>query len=330
VAIFALFPSFIYLSITPLTQLPTALLLVGATWAALEFYSAPDGARGWGRAALLGLALAGLLVTRPSNVLLCLVAPLALVLVTRRVSALVAPALVMALLVGAWTMRAHELTGRWLFINNANSQNMFYGNNPWTPLYRTWWFGSHKKGEPGVPDEFVATHARLAAHPPAERDRAFSQFAVAHIKARPDLFVIRSLARVRTFFAFDTFTGAQIAAKAKSRVWKLVGLAVIAADAACYLVVAGLALFWFFVPGDRRVAYLLGFAVLLYAAPYFASFAHPTYHFPVVPLLAVAAAAMWCNPRPKLEGRRRTWFLVAAAAFMLIQLEWIMNMFSRV
>ena len=331
----AVIPSFVHMSVTPLTQLPTAALLVGAAWAALSLVlSPPKRGRGWARAALLGLALAGLLLVRPSNLLVCAATPLILFVTLRRTAVLVAPALVVVLIAGGWTLRAHDLTGRWLFVNSANAQNLFYGNNPWTPLYRTWWFGSHKQGEPGVPDEYVATHARLAANPPAERDRAFSAYAVGHIEARPDLFAVRSLARVRTFFAFDTFTGAQLAStsRAPSTARKMLGLAVIAADAACYLVIAGLALLWFFQrPAEqRRLAWLLALGALLYAVPYFASFAHPTYHFPIVPLLAVAAAARLTSRPPPLSGRRRTVFFAAAGALALIQVEWTVHMFSRV
>ncbi len=128
------------------------------------------------------------------------------------------------------------MTGRFVFINNANSQNIFYGNNPWTPLYRTWWYGSHK--EPGdMPPEFEAAMTQINHGDPRQRDALFVKTAMDHIKARPDLFLLRSVNRVRVFMGFDTFTSAQVA-----RSNKKLGALVLAIDAGLYLLVTMLAL----------------------------------------------------------------------------------------
>jgi 4-amino-4-deoxy-L-arabinose transferase-like glycosyltransferase len=326
--LFAVMPSHILLSVTPLTQLPTAMLLVGAVLTA-ELCLA--------RATLLraiacGLCLAGLILVRPSNVVLCLVVPLYLVWRTRKLATLIAPTVVLVLLVGAWTAKVHGMTGRYLFINNANSQNMFYGNNPWTPLYRTWWFGSHKEGQPDVPPEFVAEHTRLAHSPKAERDKAFSKAAMDHIKARPGLFVIRSLSRVRTYFAFDTFTGAQLAKKGQH---KLLGLGAIGADAAIYLVIMALGIVFACTAQPWPLTLLL--VAFLYSGPYWASFSHPTYHFPIVPLfaaLACAQAVRWLEGErlipSGLSRRRRAILWTALVLLAGIQVEWAINMAGRV
>src|SRR5262249_3834990 len=144
-----------------------------------------------------------------------------------------------ALLIAAWEVTAHARTGRWVFINDANSQNLFYGNNPWTPLYRTWWFGSHKAGEPDVPDAYVALHKQIAELPPGQRDRAFTRVAVRHILERPDLFVVRTLARVQVYFAFDSFAGSFLMRRAGGG--RALGLAALGLDALAYLFVMGAA-----------------------------------------------------------------------------------------
>lgn len=330
-AAFALWPSHVFLAATTLTQLPTALALCATCAAALALLERPTLGRGLG----VGAGLAALLLVRPSNVLLALAVPPLCAWRTRKLVALLAPALVLAVLVGGWTLEAHRLTGRWLFVNNANSQNLFYGNNPWTPTYRTWWFGSHKRGEPGVPEEFVAEHHRLASLPPGERDRAFSRAAVEHIKQRPGLFVRRSLARVRTFFAFDTFLSAQLASAGR----RLAALAALAADAALWIGCGALALV--FLIGrprskeEERAAWAIAVGSLLYAAPYFGSFAHPTYHFPVSGLFGVAAAlplARWLGGEPLSGplGRRRAIALaITLGAFAAIQIEWALDMAAR-
>ena len=54
---------------------------------------------------------------------------------------------------------------------------------------------------------------------------------------------------------------------------------------------------------------------------------HPTYHFPVVPIVAVLAAHFAAHP--VRLARPRT-FAVAMVALALIQVEWIIANFSRV
>ncbi|MES1209551.1 MAG: hypothetical protein ABUS79_26745, partial [Pseudomonadota bacterium] len=283
-------PSQVVLAATPLTQMPAALLLLAVAVATTGALARPAV---W-RALVVGALLGGAILVRPSNLLLVGVVPIALAYRTRRVWMALVPAVVLVLLVAAWTAKARDLTGRFVFINNANAQNLFYGNNPDTPLYRTWWFGSHKPGEPGVPETYVRQYQRLTALPVAERDHAFSQAALDHVKARPDLFIVRSLSRVRTFFSFDTFTGAQVIKQAETRTMTLVGLLALAFDGLCYLVVAALALLWLVskptAEAERRAGLVAVGLTFLYALPYFASFSHPTYHFPIVPLLAAPAA----------------------------------------
>lgn len=328
-------PSQISLAATPLTQVPAALLLLTLAAAMTGALARP---RVW-RAAVVGALLGGALLVRPSNLLLVVVVPIALGYRTRRVRMGLAAVGVLVVLVAAWTAKARDLTGRFVFINNANAQNLFYGNNPDTPLYRTWWFGSHKPGEAGVPETYARQYGRLTDLPVAERDHAFTQAALDHIKARPDLFIVRSLNRVRTFFAFDTFTGAQVIKQAETRTMTLLGLVELAFDGLCYLLVAALALLWLVSDGadepERRAGVIALGLALLYALPYFASFSHPTYHFPIVPLLAAPAAFVAARGLtgarvwPATRGRRRlvyaTW-----AALLAIQIEWIAHMSSRV
>ncbi len=340
--IFALYPSYIFVSVTPLTQLPAAALLL----ASLVVGRLCIAERKLVWFVLLG-ALSGLLVlARPPNLLACAAIPLLVIVRTRKLTAIVGPALSFALLFGAWTYKAHSMTGRYLFINNSNSQNMYYGNNEWTPLYRTWWFGSHKRGEPGVPDAFVEEHSRLSATGTAQRDKAFSQKAMEHIRQHPELFVVRSLSRVRTFFAFDTFAGAQFVKKGAA---KKAGYAILGIDALFYLgtmLLAIVGLFWkksadapnsttpITLARDTLQLALVG--ALFTALPYFLSFSHPTYHFAVVPIFGVFAADAISRRLggEKFEWRelpkaRKTMLVITTVAFLLIQVEWVFHMADR-
>jgi 4-amino-4-deoxy-L-arabinose transferase-like glycosyltransferase len=338
-AVFALSPAIVWNSVTPLTQLAAAALTLGAVHFAARLQ---EGKRPLADAALLGLFLAVLLLTRPSNMLLAATLPAYLALRTRRWQALAVPALVIVLGVGLWSLKAHAMTGRFVLVNSANSQNVFYGNNPWTPNYRTWWYGSHKDpSDPTVAPEFLEALAKIHAHPVGERDRLFTRAAIEHIEDRPDLFVIRTLSRVRTFLAFDTFAGAQLA-----RSHRLLSLGVSAVDALCFLSVGIAAIFFpaalrarrdpAGAPGREAIMIALLVALLL-SVPYFFTLSHPTFHTPLVAvasLLAVvtAASVLEVGPGPIWRAlSRRGRFATAAvfAAFLAIQAEWAIHLFSR-
>lgn len=319
----AVMPTFILVSVTPITQLPTALLLAVLVLLVESCLRKPSVGAVFG----IGLSLAGLLLVRPSNLLLCVFVPLWLAWRTKKWMVAALPGALILTSLSMWTYRAHELTGRVIFINNANSQNFFYGNNPWTPLYRTWWFGSHKEGSEGVPEEFRAEHRRIRSLPQADRDAAFSHAALSHIAERPDLFLVRTFARVRTFLAFDTFTAAQFVKRGKSQ-WA--GVALLALDAVIYLnVLFGAILFGLRSIDRGRWAILFGIS-FGYAFPYFISFSHPTYHAPLLPLGAVlssAAASEWMQHRLKLKPSLLMGAVLLFA--VLIQAEWLLDLRSR-
>ena len=326
-AAFALVPGHVWHAVSPLTPMLTAALLATGLLLALSLLERPD----WGRAAGLGLCLGALVLTRSSAVLVALALPAYLWRRTRRIAAPLLSLLILVAVVGAWQIEARRLTGRWFFVNTSSVQNLFYGNNRWTPLYRTWWFGSHRSVEEGVPAEFLALKDHARAQDPAVRDAIFMAEARDHLLARPDLFLLRTLNRARAFLAFDTFTGAYL--KRAHGLGRLPALAVVAADAAAYLVLMGLGLLALFLPAGppdwKRLA--AGMAVL-YALPYAVSFSHPTYHFPVLPLLALPGLALLARTEGAaglrrelalLTPRRRRVLGACLLLFALIQVEWV-------
>jgi 4-amino-4-deoxy-L-arabinose transferase-like glycosyltransferase len=354
-AVFAVTPIFVWSSVNPLTQLPTAALALGAV------YFADRCRKGEGlavSAGFLGLCLSGLLLTRPSNIAVIVALPLYLAWKKARWQTLVIPVAVVSILTGAWCFKAYSMTGRFVFINNANSQNIFYGNNEYTPLYRTWWYGSHK--EPGdMPPEFDVLLHRLNEDPKT-RDALFVKTALDHIRARPDLFLLRTVNRVRVFMGFDTFTSAQVA-----KTDKKLGALVLVLDAGLYLLVTVLAILlpavvlsrakgWAGLmksagqTGDEAAAaawgedrkqmiYLLLVISFLYAVPYYLAFSHPTFHIPVTALVGMIGAMagvafletgvgpIWKSVPP----RARLWTVVALLAYAAIQVEWAVNVIAR-
>lgn len=337
-AVFAVTPIFIWSSVTPLTQLFSATTALGVVACAFRCRQGESVMR---NAIILGVSLSFLMLTRPSNMGIALVVPLYLLWKTRRWQTVVMPILVMVIAIGAWSAKARAMTGRTVFVNDANSQNIYYGNNRWTPLYRTWWFGSrHRADGDEVPDGYQKDYDEIESLPLDQRDRAFMQKATDHIKDRPDLFVIRSLARIRTFAAFETFTSAQIARRSK-----VLGALTLALDAALYLLIIGLAIL---LPGARKtkpeppagsseLVRLLLLVSLSYALPYFVVFSHPTYHFTDVPLIGLLGAVAIARTLDHgfrglweaLSRRGRIGIALGGVAFFLIQIEWAVDVLTR-
>jgi 4-amino-4-deoxy-L-arabinose transferase-like glycosyltransferase len=351
-AVFAVTPIFVWASVNTLTQLPTAAMALGAVYFADR---CRKGERVLVSAGFLGLCLAGLLLTRPSNIGVIVALPLYLTWRRARWEALAVPVAVVALLTGAWCLKASAMSGHVVLINNANSQNIFYGNNPYTPLYRTWWYGSHKEPnemEPGFYELLYKLN-----RPPEQRDANFVKAAMDHIKARPDLFLLRTVNRVRVFMGFDTFTSAQVA-----KVDKKLAALVLALDAGLYLLLTLPALLFpavvlspakgwaglmksagedrdvaAFAEDKKQMIYLLLVVSALYALPYFVAFSHPTFHPPVTALVGMIGASacvafletglapIW----KALPSRPRLWTIAAVSVYLAIQAEWAVAVIQR-
>ena len=280
---FALYPTAIWQSVDPVSHVPAAGCLVAIAWLAPSLVERPR----LGPALGLGLATAGLVLIRPSALPFPLVLPL--YLWARGAGARVALAVLVAALlpIGGWLAHARAMTGRVVPINSANALNFFFGNNPYTPLYKTWWFGSHDAGDADVPPEFSALMERIKAEPPAERERIYRAEAMAHIRARPDLFALRTANRVRVFFALDSATAGWL--RRLGLVPTPVALGVMGVEAAFYLAIVAAAILTAAAappsrPQAREILAVIAGVSLLYAGPYFVAFSHPTYHFQIVVL----------------------------------------------
>lgn len=333
VLLFAVYPDFVYVSVTPYTQLPVAVCLAAIVLLAIQGREHPTV---W-RLAALGLVLGWVTLIRPSSIVLVAVIPGILLLTTKRARAAIIPVVLAALLIASWLYKADRMAGQFIMINTANALNFYLGNNPYTPLYRTWWFGSHSRVSDGVPAAFSAEVRRIRALAPAAQDRTFQRLTLTYIGERPDLFALRTANRVRAYFAFDIFAGAELAQGYDRD--KLLGYLLIAADAICYLLVMAPAVIYLFnrrrFGGDSGQILVILTVAIAYAVPYWLSFSHPTYHLPIMPLLGVFAAvvpARLAGGSPaaasnepatgvQAELRRSTWIGLAMLAY--IQVEWV-------
>ncbi|RZU40291.1 hypothetical protein [Edaphobacter modestus] len=319
-AVFSVTPALIHFSIEPMTQMPSAALLLLALSAAMRC----SRRAGWGEALLLGLACGGLSLVRPSAIPLMIALPALVFLRRRRVAEPLAAVALGSVLICAWMVEVHQLSGQWT-INNSNGANLYYGNNPWTPLYRTWYFGSHAKlGTEEIHQfpEYERIVRRVVTLPKTARGAEFKQLAMEYVLHRPDLFVLRTVNRVRCFWGFDTFTAANLhGAGGAGRRWFV---PVFGMDAICYLMIAGYAFFWIAAaPGglwSRWETWLLTATIVLYGLPYWVTMSHPTYHFPVIAPLALMGVMAQQLAGQAGGARWRGW--AAVAVLVAVQVEW--------
>ena len=326
--IFSLLPDSIQMSIEPMTQMPMAALLI------VMLSSAVKAVRGAPPAEylLLGGSLGIMSLVRPSAAPLIILVPLACALASRRyVPALASAVLAMSLIV-CWMGHVHAFTGRWI-VNTANGVNIYNGNNPWTPAYRTWYFGSHAK--PGSAEslnfpEFEQVLRDVYSLPVLDQSAEFQRLAVSYIRQHPAMFVYRTTNRIRCFFGFDTFTSAALSGKTWMglRIFPIVLLF----EMLVYLLIVGTAVFWI-AQAPRRfwrdpATWILLGTIVIYGAPYWISMSHPTYHFPILLPLAVLGVIAWRASDHESPRSLRGW--IALAVLALVQAEWVWQMAGSV
>ncbi|MBW7996335.1 MAG: hypothetical protein FVQ81_07175 [Candidatus Glassbacteria bacterium] len=330
-ALISFYPSFVFHSVWPLTQVPMAAAL------ALTLYlldSKPSPTHALAAGLLLGFAI----LLRPNCVILAPVLSLIILLRKNRrafvsASVLLAVSLAPALL---WSAREYRHSGNLVFINYTNSMNLYLGNNRFTPLYKTWWFGSHGQGARDVPAEFSDRLSAIREIPLSSRNKVYLKGAIDEITTRPGVFIVRTLSRIRTFFAFDTYTGTQVIKRFGHG--KIVGASVLGLVMLFYLAIISACLLFYLGRGAREngstIGAMIPAAAVAYAFPFWLAFSHPTYHLPLLPLLAIPTAAVLerliRNPSCIREYFSRDGInyrlIIALAILLLIQLEWVLVM----
>lgn len=296
----AVYPAMIHHGSAPLSHLPVAILLLGL-YACLRV-----GSRGaaWGGGGLLGLAV----LVRPASV--ALLAGAWLALGRRRWRQGLGILLGLGLVVLPWQVWLVQHTGHFVWINYANSRNLYLGNHAAAPDYRSWWLGSHEVCVEAGYESFCVEQDSLLALPLPARETAYRQLAGASIAADPGRFLRRVGHRFRVFWAFDTYAGGQLVQAGRPIGWLF-----LAADACCYGLLASMALVGLWQGGPGRGGWL----VLAYLLPYLLAFSHPTYHLPVMGLLA-----LWAG-QARRPWPRHPLFYLAGAGWGLIQIEWLLR-----
>ncbi len=320
--ILAISPGMVCYSVEPITELPAAALVAALAACLARILKSNGGESLLVTCMVCGFALGALTLTRPSSLLLTVVAPPFVMWSTRRPWTGALVALVPAVMVMGWVLYLYHGTGRAIFINTSNSKNFYLGNNPQTPLYRTWWLGSHHELDASL------LSGREGAADPQVLDREYTHAAREYIKARPGQFLLRTFNRVCVFFVFDTYASSY--AEQTYGMPRMAARAMLALDALLYFAMFFGSVCSLSLRNATReqgaLPWILAAALGLYAAPYFLAFSHPRYHVPVEPLLILGLVLSLAAVRkaglakaPLRLGRA----FAAILVFVLIQVEFV-------
>lgn len=224
-------------------------------------------------------------------------------------------------------LRHNHALGQGRTISVNNEQNLWLGNNPYTPDYMTAELGQHPINhfQPAV-RSYLARYDFVGL-PSRPLRRRMQHEALRYMARHPGVTALRSLNRARAFWGFDYTLSRDVQV-----LWHqgVRGLALsLPFEAGGYLVFGLLAILGLtsgrglLLPG--RAVFLL---VLVAASelPYVFSFSGAKWHYPVVGLLVPFAAAGFVWLTSAADGwsrlRRARGFWIAAALFTVIQLEW--------
>jgi 4-amino-4-deoxy-L-arabinose transferase-like glycosyltransferase len=206
-------------------------------------------------------------------------------------------------------------------ISTNNERNLWLGNNPYTPDYKTSHLGQRSLDE--LPAEARSYLESFYARPDARA--AMRSATLQYVVHHPLRTALRTFNRATSFWGFDYLGSREIQ---NWRGWSTrEAMPVLALEVGSYVAVAALALVGLLAlsgacaPGWRSWLVAL---IVAYQVPYAIAFSGGTYHFPVMPLVVpFAAAAMASGFEAWRRSRvRKRAALVALGAFALIQAEY--------
>jgi 4-amino-4-deoxy-L-arabinose transferase-like glycosyltransferase len=205
-------------------------------------------------------------------------------------------------------------------LSTNNERNLFLGNNPYTPDYKTSHLGQRSMDD--LAPDARAYLASFYARPDARA--AMQREAFRYMATHPARTALRTANRTTSFWGFDYLASREI--QSWLGLSASATLPLLAIEAGSYLVVAVLALLALTAlprAGDRGWRFWLLALSLAYEAPYALAFSGGTYHFPVTPLLIPLAAVAFVHG--KVVWRRLlAWRApqIALAALVLIEAQY--------
>lgn len=332
-AMFVAFYPNSFLSATQISSMPVSVVfLTGAIGLILRCHEKWS----WHRWIGASLCLAAAIATRPASVMAIVVIAIAgmYLLWQRKInvslftSAAMALCVIMASMIVPLMQHNFQHGHGWTLSTN-NEWNLFAGNTPYTPDYKTGHFGQRRFDQ--VSPEARAYMSAILPHesPTAatyEQRKSMRAAAFDYMQHHPIRTLYRVTNRARAFWGFDYATARTI--QNEYGLSNLAFLPIVALDGGGYLLLIMLALsapFILQLPFNAKGAFLLS----LCAAgmiPYLIAFAQARYHLSAIPLLLIPASlaiiAFLENPKhtwQRLYSRPLWWAVMAA--FLLMQAE---------
>jgi 4-amino-4-deoxy-L-arabinose transferase-like glycosyltransferase len=318
-----LYPSLVFFNFTILTETLFTLLLV-----AFVLFGVMLVERGRPVLALAcGLALGLGALTRsvlwPVPLVVC-----PLVLLTLRGAwprRVLLAALVFAgygLVVIPWAVRNTRLQGVVTIVDTMGGMNLRMGNYEHTPEDRMWDAVSLTGEQNWV---YAMTLEPPRPEPPTEgeKDKWAQQKAIAYMRAHPMTTARRALIKFADFWGLERefVAGVQQGFYAPPQWFTILGTALILLSFAATAALGGAGL-WLARPDWRAHLWLL-VPVVVITGVHTIVFGHSRYHIPLIPLLALYAAALWRTRTPGVWRERRLAAAGAAATVGVLAVVWI-------
>jgi len=323
-AIFWLYPSFIFFNVLILTETLFTFLLVAFVLSAVALLTSD---RNWRLSLLCGVCLGLAALTRsvlwPLPLVLC---PLLVLLVRGtwrwRVTAAALVFTGYAIVIMPWAVRNTQLQRVVTVVDTMGGLNLRMGNYEYTPDDRMW--DAVALQGPRSWSWELAVSGRGARMTEGEKDKWAQQQALAYIREHPDTFIRRTLIKFSDFWGLEREFVAGVG-RGMYAPPKAVVIAAAALIGVSYPVVAvlGIVGLWTVLPQDRRahVVMVLPFVVIM--GVHTVVFGHSRYHLPLVPILAIYAAALLTQARFTLVRLERPQLIAAAVTCAALVLIWV-------
>ncbi len=290
----------------------------------------------WTRWTVVSICVAGALITRPATATFLLaLAGAGFVLVRRRsiTPATVVGAVAMIALAGAAAVipvTSHNAAhGHGHAISTNNEWNVFLGNTPYTPDYKTGHFGQRDFAQlDSASRDYLRRYLPHESPYAATREERMAMAAAAtdYIVAHPWRTLYRAANRVRGYWGMDYTMSRMLQNAYGLSTGAFLPLLALEGGAYCFIVLLALsAPFLMDRPLGGRGRLLVA-GVVLGMVPYILAFALAKYHVTAVPVVMVAAASALSAFRERPAAawatlRKRPLWWVLMVAFAVLQTE---------
>jgi 4-amino-4-deoxy-L-arabinose transferase-like glycosyltransferase len=243
----------------------------------------------------------------------------------KRLAAAAVTLLVFGATIAPWAWRNTKLQNTLTFIDVMGGRNVMMGNYEYTPLERSW---ATIESQTGDRAWYVVLGASLPQHGPltqGQLDKAAMKYGVEYFFAHPQQSFARSIVKFFNFWQLEREIVAGLRQGFFGNVPRAATLALAILVCGAYAATIFAAIFGVCVapPGSRGTLLLLLAWVAFPCAIHTVAFAHSRYHLPLIPILAVFAAAAYCSRR-EIWQRRRSWaFALATLACAILAGSWV-------